>query len=482
MADVTDETADVTDETGTSSDPADGGPMSARTSMAVTDNGESSAAAEPPTAGTPPPDAGDADPDRVEADPPDHIVRRRERRRRRAGWIMLATGVLILAGTAWVGWRSYQAYSHLKIASADVSRLQDELRDMTTFDPAAAAGTIDHLRAESAMARSAVDDPVFRAATVLPWLGANLSAVRDVTVTVDSLATEVAPSLVRVAQTLRPADLAPRAGSIDLAPIEQSSAVLQSADAAVNASRARMAGIDRSALLAPVNDAVLTLWRKLDDAVAVTGTGARAARLLPPMLGAHGSRTYLVVFQNLAEPRATGGIFGSYALVHADNGKISIAHGTPTRNLGSFDPPIVELSHQQLALYTPVMAQYPADVNLTPDFPTAAALFAKMYSERTGSAVDGVVAVDPVALSYVLRGSSPIDVGDGMVLTSDSLVRILLATAYQKFPRRRSPGNGARAARLSPPMLGADGARHYLVAFQNLAEPRATGGSSVRTR
>src|SRR5664279_3721163 len=103
MADVTDGTADVTDETGSSSDPTDGGPMSARTSIAVTDNGESPAAAEPPTAGTPPPDAGDFGPDRVEADPPDHLVRRREGRRRRAGWIMLATGVLILAGTAWVG-------------------------------------------------------------------------------------------------------------------------------------------------------------------------------------------------------------------------------------------------------------------------------------------------------------------------------------------------------------------------------------------
>src|SRR5450755_2239380 len=151
--------ADVTDETGSSSDPTDGGPLSARTST-VTDINESLASGEPPSASTPP-DVGDAGPDRVEADPPDHIARRREGRRRRAGWIMLATGVLILAGTAWVGWRSYQAYSHLKAASADVSRLQDELRDMTIFDPAVAAGTIDHLRAESAVARSAVDDPVF---------------------------------------------------------------------------------------------------------------------------------------------------------------------------------------------------------------------------------------------------------------------------------------------------------------------------------
>ncbi len=67
----------------------------------------------------------------------------------------------------------------------------------------------------------------------------------------------------------------------------------------------------------------------------MTGTGASAARLLPPMLGADGPRDYLVVFQNLAEPRATGGMFGSFAVVHTDQGKVTVLdEGTPTRTLG----------------------------------------------------------------------------------------------------------------------------------------------------
>ena len=79
------------------------------------------------------------------------------------------------------------------------------------------------------------------------------------------------------------------------------------------------------------------------------------------------------------------------------------------------------------------MAQYPQDVNFTPDFPTAAPLFAEMYRSRSGTSVDGVLAIDPVALSYTLKGTPPIDVGDGVTVTADNLVPILLSTAYARF-------------------------------------------------
>ena len=267
------------------------------------------------------PNSGDAAIPGADDSPADSGTAEPSGRGRRIGsWVMLVAGVLILGGTAWVGWRTYQAYSHLKNASAAVSDLQDELKDVSAIDAAATASTVAHLQSESADARSAVEDPVYRAATVLPWLGPNLDAIREVTVTVDGLSTDVMPSLVDLAGTLRPSELAPRNGAVDLAPIEQASAALQHADAAVTASRERIAGIDRSGLVAPIGDAVDSLSAKLDTAGSVTGTGARAARLLPPMLGADGSRTYLVVFQNLAEPRATGGMFGSYALIHVDQG------------------------------------------------------------------------------------------------------------------------------------------------------------------
>ena len=359
---------------------------------------------------------------------------KRRRRRKIVGWTMLGAGVLILAGTAWIGWRSYQAYKHLTSASSQVATLQDQLKDITDVDTAETATTVSRLQSEAGAARAAVDDPIFRVATVVPFVGPNLDAIRQVTLTVDSLATDVMPSLVDIATTLQPAQLAPTNGVIDLAPIERISPLLQNADAAVTLASQQMAAIDRDSVVQPVGDAVLTLWRKLDEAADVIGPGARVARLLPPMLGADGPRTYLVAFQNPAERRATGGIFGSYAVVHADQGKISIVdQGASSRTLGTFNPPVVEISQEDSNLYAGPMGKYPQDVNLTPDFPAAAALFAEMYRVRTGATVDGVMAIDPVALSYMLKGTAPIDVGDGVSVTSDNLVSILLSTAYQKF-------------------------------------------------
>ena len=359
----------------------------------------------------------------------------RRRRRRIAGLVLAGAGALILVAAGWVAWRTYQAYAHLQAASAQVSQLQVEIKDVGAIDLSATAATTASLQDESGNALSAVSDPIYRAASHLPWVGPNLDAMTEVTRTVNSLAVDVVPQLVRTAQTLNPSVLTPRDGLIDLGPVEQAAPLLQAADAAVTASRIRLAAIDRNAVIAPVGNAVVQLWGKLDTASAITSTGARIARLLPPMLGSTGPRTYLIAFQNLAEVRATGGIFGSYAVVRADKGKITIIdRGRASSSIGTFQPPIATFDAKMTSLYSPLMGVFPQDVNITPDFPTAAATFAKMYTAKKKTVIDGVLATDPVALSYALKGTGAINVGDGVTLTSSNIVAVLLSTVYQRYP------------------------------------------------
>jgi len=361
------------------------------------------------------------------------IHRMRSNRRRVAGWVLLSTGVVVLACSAWVGWRSYQAYDELSKASAEISRLQNEVKLVSEINPAAAGVTVKVIQSHTVRARSAVDDPLFRLATHLPWVGPNLVAIRQVSVSVDTLAADALPSMVQVATIIRPTALTPKNGAIDLDPVQTASPVLQKADAAVTTAQQELATIDRADLAAPVRTAVEQFSRKLDTAAGLTSTAARVARLLPPMLGADRPRTYLLVLQNLAEVRSTGGIFGSYVVVRADRGKISLITQAAARTLTAFDPPVATVPTTDRQLYGNAMATFPADVNLSPDFPTAAALFTKMYKQRTGVAVDGVLAVDPVALSYTLRGSPSIAMGNGLSLNSTNIALVLLSTAYQKF-------------------------------------------------
>jgi len=348
---------------------------------------------------------------------------------------LVALGLIILVAGGWVVWRAYQAYQHLQSAASLVSLIQDEVKDVASVDAGAVRDLVGDLQKQAAAGRSAVSDPVYGLAEHLPWVGPNLGAVRAMAVTIDGLAQDTVPSLVDIAQVVGGSALIPHAGSIDLAPIVRMSAALQAADKAVSDGRAAMAAIDRRDLLDPVNRAVVDLWHKLDKASSLTATGARVGRLMPVMLGSTGVRTYLVVFQNPAELRATGGIFGSYALVRVDDGKISIeSQGSSSRDIGTFSTPVVRQSAQFKDLYSDLRVTSPVDVNFTPDYPTAASTFAAMYQQRTGTAVDGVLALDPVAISYLLRGHDPIDVGRGVELTSGNVVEILLSKAYAMFP------------------------------------------------
>ena len=50
--------------------------------------------------------------------------------------------------------------------------------------------------------------------------------------------------------------------------------------------------------------------------------------------------------------------------------------------------------------------------------------------------VDGVVAIDPVALSYVLGAVGPVTMPDGEVVTKDNVVELTESTAYSPFSYR----------------------------------------------
>ncbi|MEP6560993.1 MAG: DUF4012 domain-containing protein, partial [Nakamurella sp.] len=364
-------------------------------------------------------------------------------RPRRIGWLgplarwALLSGILLALLLGWVGWHTYQAYGHLQAAGARLADLQGQLRDITAGGTAdGASQSAAALQVEAAAARSAVDDPLYRVATMLPFVGPNLDAIGRVARTVDSLAIEAVPPLIDVTATLQPAQLMPTAGQVDLASVERVAAELRGIGPATEMARSQIAAIDRTAVLQPIGDAVSNMSDRLDQAVAITEPAARYTQLLPAMLGADRPRNYLVVFQNPAEPRATGGIFGSYAAVTADRGKLTITdQGSSARSLLIFDPPAATLTADESTLFGPSMATYPQDANATPDFPTAAAMFVRMYQLRGGGSVDGVLAIDPVALSYLLQGAPAIDVGDGISITSGNLVSTLLSTVYRDFPK-----------------------------------------------
>ncbi|MEU4480364.1 DUF4012 domain-containing protein [Micromonospora sp. NPDC023966] len=369
--------------------------------------------------------------------------RRRSRRRSRARvrrflLVGLVVVSVLLATGGWVGFRGWQARAHLLNAAGLAQELSTQV---VGGDAARAQRTLAALQEQAAAARSATGDLGWWLGQQAPYAGDDLAAVRQIAVAVDDLARLAFPTLLRVDL----ASLVPKEGRLDLGRLRAVSAEVSAADRAVRDTGARLRAVSTDDLVEQVRDAVAGLRTELDRLGELTAAADQGARLLPALLGADGPRSYLLVSQNPAELRATGGMFGAHAVLRAENGRIRMSGQNSASSLGLFTPPL-PVSQEVRRLWNDLPGTYPADVNLSPDFPTAAALYREMVRRRTGTAVDGVLAVDPLVLSYLLGVIGPVTVPDRPSLAGSTVVRTLLSDAYRTLDTREQDTYFAQAA------------------------------------
>jgi hypothetical protein len=348
--------------------------------------------------------------------------------------VLLLAAAAPVAGAGGVAGPGWQAHRHLRATAGLAGQLHQEL---ARGQLPQARQTLLALQERARAARAATTGPGWRLGRRLPGIGPDLTAAGTVAAALDDLAHRGLPLVVELAGDLDPAGLAPRDGRVDLAPLRRAAPRVAAAAAAVRQARDRVAAIPTRGLLPPLRSAITELTGQLARAAAGIGAVAQAGRLLPPMLGGSSPRSYLLLFQNPAELRATGGMPGAFAVVRADRGALRIVdQGTAAADLGTFDRPVLPGDPAVRGLYPDRLGSHPADINLSPHFPTAAELAREMYRRRSGRTVDGVLATDPVALSYLLRATGPVRLpsgGPGAAggwLTADNAVRLLLSDAY----------------------------------------------------
>ncbi len=254
---------------------------------------------------------------------------------------------------------------------------------------------------------------------------------------VDRLAADALPRLAAAAEAADPGRLAPRGGAVDLAPLEEAQADVIAADGAVASALEAVTAIDTRSLVPQLAGPVADLRDQLRDVRASTATAARAVDLLPPMLGADGPRDYLVLVQNNAEPRAVGGIAGSVLHLRAEDGRVALVEVRPGNELGGYESSVVELASAEEALFGDDLGRFMLNATSTPDFPRAAQVARSIWADRTGQTVDGVLAVDPVALQGMLGATGPVTFGDPLgaevTITGDDAASFLLNGVYQRY-------------------------------------------------
>jgi hypothetical protein len=290
------------------------------------------------------------------------------------------------------------------------------------------------LRADTGKAAKQVDDPVWSAFEHLPWAGANLVAFRETTEATDALVRTGVTPIAEAADGLSTDDLKPKDGRIDIEPLRRLAPAVARTDDALRRADTALARIDTAGVVPQLAAPIASLRRTIGAALPVTAELRQVLPVLLPALGGEGVRHYLLMFQNNAEERASGGNPAAMAMLVVDHGRVTLGKQA---NSGDFPHPYrvppKTWEGDWARIYGPHTSTYLTNITFTPDFPEVALMARTMWRGVYGGRVDGVISFDPVALSYLLRATGPVRLATGEQLTAEDAVPYLLSGVYARY-------------------------------------------------
>lgn len=185
------------------------------------------------------------------------------------------------------------------------------------------------------------------------------------------------------------------------------------------------------ALVGPLAEARNSVAKELADARDLAGDAETVAAGIAPML--EGPTRYLVLAANNAEMEAGSGMYLSAAELTVAGGALGLGDIRSSSDLVLPPGAGVELDPDVAARWA---FRFPdrdlRGVNVTPRFPVSAEEATRLWVAAGGNPVDGVLALDPVALAAVLHATGPVMV-QGQEYNADNVVEELLHQQYVDF-------------------------------------------------
>lgn len=148
----------------------------------------------------------------------------------------------------------------------------------------------------------------------------------------------------------------------------------------------------------------------LDQASALVNDAKPILETAPYLLGKDKPIKYLLLFQNEAELRPTGGFLTGYAVIEVNKGKISTLQSDDIYKLDEKFPKKIPAPEPIKKYHPNVPYWYMRDQNLSPDFRSSMDTFMANYDLTGSPKVDGVIAVTTKVLVDLLKVTGKIGV------------------------------------------------------------------------
>lgn len=293
--------------------------------------------------------------------------------------------------------------------------------------------TVQGMASEVSSMHAKTSGPLWVAASYVPVLGDDIRVARGVVEQADNL---MQNALMPAAQSLQGVSLSTLLtdATVDAKTLETVSAALSQAQPVVEQASSAIDALPQ-AHIGKVRDTVDKVRGPIASAAETLKGFNEIAPILPQMLGASGTRNYLLVAQNLAELRSTGDLPGSMGVLTIDNGHISLNEFVPATSLDNEDGGHYGITDEEMAIWgkNDRLGKHICDTNLIPDFARDSQIWSEWWQDKKGSSVDGVIAIDPVLLQKLLALTGGIEV-NGHTLDGTNAAKALLNDAYNEMP------------------------------------------------
>lgn len=370
-----------------------------------------------------------------------HRHRKGERKKRHTGAIIAAVVAVLLVALGASGFMLLNSAKTVKSEAKEAVGIVGGLKDKVTSGDFSTlpddAKKIDELCNSM---KAETSSPLWTAASFIPVYGSDINAARTM---IDALSDVSSNALVPMADNLSQATPGKlfQDGMINVSALQAVADSLSNSSKVFKSANEKVQGIDDTHI-----SQVTELVDKAKDGFATLNGAVDAAEkvapVLPQMLGANGqTRHYLVLAMSNVEIRACGGFPGSRGVMSVTDGKLELGDFVKVDMMKEPLSPL-PITDEEANLFTTgwgltgfnTLGYTMGDVTMTPDYPRAAQLASDMQKAIVGDDIDGVFAVDPVFLQYMLGVVGGTQLPDGTVVDGSNAAKVLLHDIYWNYP------------------------------------------------
>lgn len=370
---------------------------------------------------------------------PTEVARLRALKRARSKRWPLITAAIVAVLLVLVGVSSLVLISSAKSMKAQAESMVEDVTLIATNamggDGAAALDAAEHIQTTANALDAELSSPLWAVASVLPVVGSDVQGVHSL---VNILQDAADNALVPLTSTLSEYPLTSLVGedqAVNVAGVQALLGVVEEAAPVMDRCNEALQAI------APMNmEQLQSVIEPAKVKMAEANQQFQELVVFAPMasafLGVDGNKTYLLVAQNTAEMRSSGGFPGSVGTLVIAEGKISLGDFGSVYKVFADETNEAFPSNESDRLLFWDRMEVPRDAGFNPDFPRVAAIWAQAYADKTGQPVNGVISITPTVIQDLIGLTGPITLYDGTVVDDTNATEILQNTLYWRYLSR----------------------------------------------